>query len=89
MRRWIAASCLVVALGFTSCGDDEPTAQPSPTVSYRPGEAPAYQKGGILGPAGRARNTVDQLDQQQQQDEANTGGGALVPPGADAPNPAY
>jgi hypothetical protein len=77
MRRVIAGICLLIASLSGACGDDEPEAQPTPTVSYRPGEAPAYQKGGILGPAGRARDTVDQLDQHQQQTEADTGGGDL------------
>jgi hypothetical protein len=83
MRRLLAVSAVVVAFGFGACGDDEPAAQPTPTVSYAPGAAPAYQQGGLLGPAGDARNTVDQLDQQQQQQEANSGGGALVPEAAD------
>jgi hypothetical protein len=79
MERRLALACLVVALGCGACGDDDPAAQPTPIVSYAPGAAPAYQQGGILAPAGRARDTVDQLDQQQQQTEAGTGGGALGP----------
>jgi hypothetical protein len=83
MRTILALACAAVALTFAACGgnDTAATTTPTPTVSYRPGEAPAYQKGGpIFGPAGKARNTVDQLDEIQRQQEQNTGGGSLTPP---------
>lgn len=81
MRRLVTFVCVSVALGFAGCGGDDSAVNPNstPFPSYEPGAAPAYQNGGILGPAGKARNTVDQLDNLQQQQEANTGGGALVP----------
>ncbi len=79
----LALACAAAALAFAACGGNDTAAStPSPAPSYRPGEAPAYQKGGsILGPAGKARNTVDQLDEIQRQQEQNTGGGSLSPPG--------
>ncbi len=82
MKRSFAIACTAVALAFAGCGGGDETAAstPTPRPSYRPGEAPAYQNGGtILGPGGKARNTVDQLDQIQQQREQDSGGGAYSP----------
>lgn len=81
MKRSLALAFAAIAFSFAGCGGEKTVAStPTPAPSYRPGEAPAYQGGGILGPAGKARNTVDQLDQQQQQREQDSGGGALTPP---------
>lgn len=66
-----AAVVLVLAV---ACGDDPPAATPTPSPSYAPGGAPAYDGGGILGPAGDARDTVDQLDEMQRERERRTGG---------------
>ena len=81
MKRIVALACAAVALALAGCGSNEAAAPtPSPTPSYRPGEAPAYQEPGtILTPGGKARNTVDQLDQIQQDREQQTGGGAYSP----------
>ena len=84
MKRSLALALAAVTLFFGACGGGgdavAPTPTPTPQPSYRPGEAPAYQNGGpILGPGGKARNTVDQLDEIQRQQEQNTGGGAYSP----------
>jgi hypothetical protein len=81
MKRLVALACAAAALALPACGGNDTAAStPTPAPSYRPGEAPAYQNGGsILGPGGKARNTVDQLDQIQQQREQDSGGGAYSP----------
>ena len=77
MRRFVAAASLAVAALTASCGNDPPAATPTPAVSYAPGAAPAYQNGNnILGPAGDARDTVDQLNDMQEGTSNQTGGGA-------------
>lgn len=80
MKKLIVLAAFgLAASSACASGTEAPDALTTPAPSYAPGGAPAYQNGGILGPAGKARDTADQLDQHQQQQEGRTGGGALVP----------
>lgn len=74
MRKLLALTCVVLGLGLPACGGgDDPEPMPTPIPTYEPGAAPAYQNdSNILGPAGDARNTVDQLDDLQERTENQT-----------------
>ena len=72
MKRILALVCAAACLTFvgSACGgDSDSTAStPAPTLVDNP-------KTGILQPADRARDTVNQLNQQQRNTEQQTGGG--------------
>jgi hypothetical protein len=71
MKRLFACACIAATLGFGACGNDPATAPtPQPAVQETP--APG---GGVIAPADRARNTVDRLNEQQDQMEQQTGSG--------------
>lgn len=57
----------VLASAGMACGSDEPAATPEPTPAV---SATPY---GIDAPAERARNTVDDLNEQTRQRETETG----------------
>lgn len=63
MKRALAVAGLLIALG-TACGGDA-TSEPTPR--------PEGQRGPILGPIDRTNDTVDKLNEQQQQKENNYG----------------
>ncbi len=63
MKRLLACACIATTLGLGACSSDPATA-PTP----QPG-------GGIMAPADRARDTVDRLNDQQDQMEQQTGRG--------------
>lgn len=64
IRRVVVASAAVVALALPGCGGEE-EASPTPT--------PTTEGGGIRGPADKARDTVDELNEQQRERERQTG----------------
>jgi hypothetical protein len=74
MRRVLALVlcpvALMVALAFAACGDDpgSSAATPKPTLVDNP-------KTRILQPADKARDTVDQLNDQLNRENEQTGGG--------------
>jgi hypothetical protein len=74
MKRVAMLLAVAATLAFTACGGD-PAAAPTPTP-----QAGVAGSGGLLAPVDRARTTVDQLNQQTNQMEQQTGGdGSTVP----------
>ncbi|MCA1831054.1 MAG: hypothetical protein LC663_06035 [Actinobacteria bacterium] len=69
MKRLLALVLAAIGLSFAACGggSDSSAPTPAPTLVQHP-------KTRILQPAGRARDTVNQLNQEQQQEEQQTGG---------------
>jgi hypothetical protein len=72
MRRLVLLACAAATLSFGACGGD-PAAAPTPTPVHT---VPP----GVIAPVDRARNTVDQLNQQTNRTEQQTGGNAYDVP---------
>lgn len=76
MKSLCAALSIVVLSLLTACRND-PVAQPAPAGTVAPaGQVPA----GVLPPVDRTRDTVDQLNQLQNQTEQQTGDGTYDAP---------
>ena len=68
MKRMFAAALICAACAACGGGGSSSTPTPAPTLAPNP-------QSGLLKPAGKAQNTVNQLNQQQNQEEQQTGGG--------------
>ena len=70
MKRVFAFVLVALALSFPACGGGGSSTAgttPAPTLV-------AHPKSGLLQPAGKARDTINQLNQLQNQQEQQTGG---------------
>jgi ABC-type glycerol-3-phosphate transport system substrate-binding protein len=66
MRKLLAATAIAAML-FAACGgDDQAATTPAPTGTHE-------ITGRIMGPAGDAQDTVDKLNDLQEQQERDTG----------------
>jgi len=75
MKRVFAFVLVALALSFSACGgggSSTAATTPAPTLV-------AHPQSGLLKPAGKARDTVNQLNQQQNQEEQQTGGAYTTP----------
>jgi ABC-type glycerol-3-phosphate transport system substrate-binding protein len=68
MRKLIAACAVFVALASACGGGDQAASTPTPAAT-------SPVTGQIMGPAEKARDTVDQLNDLQNRTEQQTGGG--------------
>lgn len=67
----LVGACLLTACGGGSSSSGGTTATTAPA----PGSGISANAGGYVGgPVNKARNTVDQLNQQQKQEQQQTGG---------------
>jgi hypothetical protein len=65
VKRLLGTLCISVLLTFGgACGHDEPASTPTPAATDP-------VTGRIMGPAGDAQDTVDRLNQMQEQHEGN------------------
>jgi len=68
VKRLLVAALVTVACAACGGGGSSSAPTPQPTLVQHP-------KTGILQPAANARDTVNQLNQQQHNEEQQTGGG--------------
>lgn len=72
MKRLIASAVIALACAACGGGGSSSAPTPAPTLVQNP-------KSGLLQHAGKARDTVNNLNQQQNQMDQQTGGGSTYP----------
>jgi ABC-type glycerol-3-phosphate transport system substrate-binding protein len=78
MKRLLAMAAIAIALGATACGGGK-AAQPTPGPQEPAANLVNDPKSRVLKPADRARDTVNQLNNQQNGTEQQTDSGAYDP----------
>lgn len=72
VKRALIAAAIV--LSCAACGGGGSSSAPTPNKTLAPNPS-----SGLLKPAGKAQNTVNQLNQQQNQEQQQTGGSGYTP----------